>query len=134
MADTATPPHSTAYGGSSLPTHYTPQLETSTNFSANISRQKSAQSLVLLLVAPLSQTRGKILEEKRVIKTMAACDACLVLLTKQYWWADTSPFDMIFPPSSADSEIPPQNKHFMGTLCSASAIVHLHAPSTLLFV
>ena len=65
--------------------------------------------------------------EERVMKTMAACDACLVL-TKQYWWADTSPFDMISPPFSADSELPPQNKHFTGTLCSASAIMHLHRP------
>jgi hypothetical protein len=124
VADTATPLHSTSNGGSPVTAHYAPQLETPANFSANISRQKSAQSLAPLLVAPLSKTRGKILGERRVMETTAACDACLpCVLTKQYWWADMSPFDMISPPFSTDSELPPQNKHLAGTHCSASAIM-----------
>ena len=50
--------------------------------------------------------------------------AARLVLTKQYWWADISPFEMISPPFSADSEVPPQNKHLTGTVnCSASAII-----------
>ena len=66
---------------------------------------------------------------------IAECDGMpvCVVLTKQYWWAETPPFDMISPPSSADSELPPQNIHrILSPICSVSAInvvhlCHVHA-------
>ena len=134
MPHAATLLYRTAYRGTSDTTHYALEWETPTNFSANILRKKSAQALAPLLVAALSKTRRKILRGGGM-EGIAECDGMpvCVVLTKQYWWAETPPFDMISPPSSADSELPPQNIHrILSPICSVSAInvahlCHVHA-------